>query len=315
MCCLKLGEVRGLVVLVTGGSGFIGSHVVDAVKRQGLTVRVFDQVKPEADVEWIKGDLRSKEDTYNAVRDVETVFHLAAIADVNVAATDPQLCLDVNEMGTLNLLQASSGQDVERFVLASTVWVYGKIPGTVNEDTPIQPPADIYTKTKIGQEHLVHSWARSHSIRYTILRYDIPYGPRMRGNMAIAAFVRRAMNREPITIFGDGAQGRCWIYVTDLAQAHYQTLKADLDGQIINLAGRDFVTISQIVDKLKRKLGDFPVKHEAARPGDFSGVHTSIQKANNLLHWSPAVSFDDGLSAYIDDVQKGCASTAHTNRA
>ena len=291
------------MVLVTGGSGFIGSHVVDALKKRGYAVRVFDQAKPEADVEWVKGDLRSKEDAYNAVRDAEAVFHLAAIADVNVATTDPQLCLDVNEQGTLNLLSACSGNEVDRFILASTVWVYGRATGTVNEETPINLPNDIYTKTKIGQEHLVHSWGKSHSLRFTILRYDIPYGPRMRSNMAIAAFVRRAMNKEPISIFGDGKQGRCWIYVTDLAEAHAFSLKPEADGQIINLAGKDFVTITEIVEMLKRKLGDFPVKHEPPRAGDFAGVRTSIEKAKNLLGWSPAVSFDDGLSRYIESIR------------
>ena len=292
-----------MVVLVTGGSGFIGSHVVDALREKDISVRVFDQAKPDGDVEWVKGDLRSKEDTYNAVRDVDAVLHLAAIADVNVATTDPALCMDVNEMGTLNLLRACSGQDVERFILASTVWVYGRASGTVNEDTPIGLPADIYTKTKVGQEQLVHAWGKSHSLRYTILRYDIPYGPRMRANMAIAAFVRRAMNKEPITIFGDGTQGRCWIYVTDLAKAHYHALRADPDNQIINVAGRDFVTISEIVNKLKQKIGDFPVKHEPVRPSDFAGVKTSIEKANRVLGWSPTVSFDEGLSAYVDSVK------------
>ena len=291
-------------VLVTGGSGFIGSHVVEALRSKGYGVRVFDQAKPVAsDVEWIKGDLRSKEDAYNAVRDAEAVFHLAAIADVNVATTDPQLCLDVNEQGTLNLLSACSGNEVDRFILASTVWVYGRATGTVNEDTPINLPDDIYTKTKIGQEHLVHSWGKSHSLRFTILRYDIPYGPRMRSNMAIAAFVRRAMSKEPISIFGDGKQGRCWIYVTDLAEAHVHSLKPEADGQIINLGGEDFVTIAEIVDMLKRKLGDFPVKHEPPRTGDFAGVRTSIEKAKNLLGWSPAVSFDDGLSRYIESIR------------
>src|SRR5208337_4517727 len=209
-----------------------------------------------------------------AVRDADAVFHLAAVADVNVATTDPQLCLDVNELGTLNLLNACTGEEVDRFILASTVWVYGRAIGTVNEETPINLPNDIYTKTKIGQEHLVHSWAKSHPLKYTILRYDIPYGPRMRSNMAIAAFVRRAMNKEPISIFGDGNQGRCWIYVTDLAEAHTLTLVPKAEGQIINVAGKDFVTIAEIVDMLKKKLGDFPVKHEPARPGDFAGVNT-----------------------------------------
>jgi UDP-glucose 4-epimerase len=290
------------VVLVTGGSGFIGSHVVNALKNKGYTVRVFDQAKPEADVEWVKGDLRSKEDAYNAVRDAEAVFHLAAVADVNVATTDPQMCLDVNELGTLNLLSACSGNDVERFILASTVWVYGRATGTVTEETPINLPSDIYTKTKIGQEHLVHSWAKTRSLRFTILRYDIPYGPRMRSNMAIAAFVRRAMNKEPISIFGDGKQGRCWIYVSDLAEAHSFALKPEADDQIINVAGREFVTIAEIVDMLKEKLGDFPVKHEPPRLGDFAGVRTSIEKANKLLGWSPAVSFSDGLAKYIQSI-------------
>jgi len=289
-----------LVIVVTGGSGFIGSHVVDALRRRSYAVRVFDQAKPErADVDWVKGDLRSKEDAYNAVRDAEAVFHLAAVADVNVATTDPQLCLDVNELGTLNLLNACSGQEVDRFILASTVWVYGTTTGTVTEETPINMPNDIYTKTKIGQEHLVHSWARSHSVKHTILRYDIPYGPRMRTNMAISAFVRRAMNKEPISIFGDGNQGRCWVYVTDLAEAHAQALAPQAEGQIVNVAGRDFVTIAEIVDLLKKKLGDFPIKHEAPRAGDFAGVHTSIEKAKKVLRWSPEVSFADGLSKYI----------------
>jgi len=294
-----------LEVVVTGGSGFIGSHVVDALRKKGHAVRVFDQAKPgRDDVEWVKGDLRSKEDAYNAVRDADAVFHLAAVADVNIATTDPQLCLDVNELGTLNLLNACTGEEVDRFILASTVWVYGRAVGTVNEETPINLPNDIYTKTKIGQEHLVHSWTRSHPLKYTILRYDIPYGPRMRLNMAIAAFVRRAMNKEPISVFGDGNQGRCWIYVTDLAEAHTLALGSAAEGKIINVAGKDFVTIAQIVELLKKQLGDFPVKHEPARPGDFAGVRTSIAKAKEVLGWTPAVSFNDGLAMYIKSLAR-----------
>jgi UDP-glucose 4-epimerase len=295
-----------LVVVVTGGSGFIGSHVAEALINQGYTVRIFDKAKPPSSgVEWFRGDLLSKDEVHDAVQDAEAVFHLGAVADVNVATTNPEYCLEVNEMGTLNLLSACSGCDVERFVLASSVWVYGRASGVVTEETSIPPPNDLYTKTKIGQEHLVYSWSQSRSLPYTILRYDIPYGPRMRANMAIMAFVRRAMRKEPITVFGDGRQGRCWIYVTDLARAHHLALKHMASNQVINLAGKEFVTISEIVNLLSKMFGAIPVKHEPPRPGDFVGVRTSIEKASQLLGWSPTTSFAEGLSEFVTHLKAG----------
>jgi len=122
--------------------------------------------------------------------------------------------------------------------------------------------------------------------------------------MAIAAFVRRAMNKEPIAIFGDGKQGRCWIYVTDIAEANCLATKPAAANQIINVAGKEFVSISEIVDILSKKFSDLPIKHEPPRSGDFPGVRTSIEKAQRLLGWSPAVSFEEGLSLYVSSVLK-----------
>ena len=291
-------------VLVTGGSGFIGSHVVDKLLEKGYEVRVFDRVKPlREDVEWFNGDLLNEKDVLEACKDVEIIYHLAAIADVNVALSHFDVCLMVNEMGTMNFLKSATAEEIERIVLASTTWVYGRNKGVVDEDTPVPFPEHIYTKTKIGQEQLLYSWHQHNGLPYTILRFDIPYGPRMRSNMAISIFVRRAMRGEPITIFGDGSQGRCWIYVEDLAEGNVAALAEGGKNQIINLAGPEFVTMSQIAEVLKEIFGDIPVKYEPAIPHDFEGSITSIAKAEKLLGWKPKTKFQNGLRKYIEYVK------------
>jgi UDP-glucose 4-epimerase len=254
-------------------------------------------------VEWFNGDLLNEKDVLESCKDVEAVFHLAAIADVNVALSNFELCLMVNEMGTMNFLKAATAEEVERIVLASTSWVYGRSKGVVTEDTPIPFPDHIYTKTKIGQEQLLYSWHQHYGLSYTILRFDIPYGPRMRSNMAISIFVRRAMRKEPISIFGDGKQGRCWIYVEDLAEGNVAALSEGGKNQTINLAGSKFVTMNQIAEQLKEIFGDIPIKYEPARPHDFEGSITSIEKAKNLLNWTPKTTFSQGLRKYVEHVK------------
>lgn len=295
-------------MLVTGGSGFIGSHIVDKLVESAHDVRVFDRIKPlREDVEWSNGDLLNEKDVLEACRDIEAIFHLAAIADVNVALSHFDVCLMVNEMGTMNLLKSATAEEVERVVLASTTWVYGRNKGVVNEDTSIPFPEHIYTKTKIGQEQLLYSWHQHHYLPYTILRYDIPYGPRMRSNMAISIFARKALREEPLTIFGDGKQGRCWIYAEDLAEGNVASLAEGGKNEIINLAGPEFVSMNQIVEALQEILGDVQVRYEPARPHDFEGSVTSIEKAKRLLKWKPKTTFKEGLSKYIDFVKETSA--------
>jgi len=293
-----------MVMLVTGGSGFIGSHIVDKLVEQGFEVRVFDKYKPRRDdVEWFKGDLLNGNDVLEACKDVETIYHLAAIADVNVALSHFELCLMTNEMGTMSFLEGAVAKEVERIILASSTWVYGKSEGIVDETTPIPLPDHIYTKTKIGQEQLVHAWHEHYGLPYTILRYGIPYGPRMRSNMVIAIFVRRAMRHEPITVFGDGNQGRCFIYVEDLAEGNLAALKERAKNEIFNLAGSEFVSINQMVQGLRDIFGDLDVRHEPARPEDFRGTKVSITKVKKFLGWEPKTRFEEGLRKYVRFVQ------------
>ncbi len=291
-------------ILVTGGSGFIGSHIVDKLVENGYEVRVFDRVKPlREDVEWLNGDLLNEKDVLEACKDIEAIFHLAAIADVNVALSHFDVCLTINEMGTMNILKSATAQEVERVILASTTWVYGRNKGVVDESTPIPFPEHIYTKTKIGQEQLLYSWNQHHGLPYTILRYDIPYGPRMRSNMAIAIFVKRALRQEPIIIFGDGNQGRCFIYIEDLVEGNVASLTESARNEIINLAGPEFVTMNDIAENLKEIFGDIQIKHEPPRPHDFEGSVTSIEKAKKLLKWKPKTAFKEGLRKYIEYVK------------
>jgi UDP-glucose 4-epimerase len=294
-----------MVVLVTGGSGFIGSHVTSKLVEKGHSVRVFDQRKPmHGSVSWFKGDLLNEKDVLEACEDVEYIYHLAAVADVNEALSHPELCLAVNETGTVNLLRAAGAKEVDRVILASTTWVYGRTEGVVDETTPIPMPDHIYTKTKIGQEQLVHAWYKHYGLPYTILRYDIPYGPSMRSNMAIAIFARKAMQKEAISVFGDGNQGRCFIYIEDLAEGNAAALKGSSENQIINLAGSEFVTINQVVQSLKAIFGDVKVEHKPSRPEDFKGARVSIAKAKRLLDWKPRTKFKQGLALYVRQLIK-----------
>lgn len=296
-------------VLVTGGSGFIGGHLVDKLTENGIDVRVFDKYKPKRDdVEWFKGDILSEKDVLEACRDVEVIFHLAAIADVNVALSHFKTCFMINEIGTMNVLKGALAREVERFVLASTTWVYGRTEGPVDENTPVPLPDHIYTKTKIGQEQLVYTWNQHHGLPFTILRYGIPYGPRMRSNMAIAIFVRKAMRHEPITIFGDGEQGRSFIYVEDLAEGNVAALKEDAKNEIFNLAGSEFVTINHIAKQLQETFGDITIRHTPSRPHDFRGTRVRIEKAKKFLGWRPKISFNEGLRRYIEYVKSVTAT-------
>jgi UDP-glucose 4-epimerase len=292
-------------VLVTGGSGFIGSHLVDSLVKNGCTVRVFDGQKPHRDdVEWFRGDLLNENEVLTACKDMQFAYHLAAIADVNIAISNATLCLKVNEIGTLNLLKAASSMEVDRVILASTTWVYGKAEEEVSEDTPIPPPDHIYTKTKIGQEHLVIAYYQHTGLPYTILRYDIPYGPRMRSNLVMAIFVRKAMQGQPVVVYGDGNQGRCFIHVEDLAEGNVAALSSSARNEVFNLAGPEFVTVNKIVETLRESFKDLRVDHLPPRPNDFKGVIVNAEKAQKLLKWKPTIKLEPGLRSYIAFVQR-----------
>jgi UDP-glucose 4-epimerase len=288
------------VVAVTGGSGFIGSNVVDALIDAGWRVRVLDRVEPHRDdVDWLPdADILDLDSLKPAIEGTEAVFHLAAMADVNDIYADPTRAVALNVQGTVNVLEAGRLTDAGRTVLASTVWVYGSTVGeVVDETTPFTEDVDrhLYITTKIAAEFACRDYLNLYDRPFTVLRYGIPYGPRMRETTVMSAFFRRALAGEPITIDGDGMQSRNFVYVEDLAKAHVLALAPEAENQVINVDGPVPVTIREVAEITAELAGDVEVSFGPTRPGDLKPQTVRNDKAVEVLGWKPEVDIRDGM--------------------
>lgn len=291
-------------VLVTGGSGFIGSHVVDQLRVRGITVRVFDLARPRyrEDLEYQQGSILDMETLRIAMNGVDAVFHLAAVADVKDVLEDPSYAEQINVRGTINVLEAMRRTGVKRLVYGSTSWVYSGVKDEeVFEDTPIAPPDHFYTATKLAGEYYCQTYSTLYELETTVLRYGIPYGPRARPGAVVPIFVEKALNHEPIVISGDGSQFRQFVYVEDLAEGNVLALKSIAKNRLYNLDGVEKITIRRIAESVRDILGQqVEIQYGEPRPGDFAGRTISSERARLELDWVPRVSFDDGVRRYID---------------
>jgi UDP-glucose 4-epimerase len=292
---------------VTGASGFIGSHVVDALADAGHDVTVIDLRQPHrADVGYREASILDSAALNEAVAGLDALYHLAAFADVNDVVADPVGAMDLNITGTLRALEAARLNGVKRFVLASTVWVYSSVPpsdsDTVdeNENIDIDAVRHIYTTSKIASEMLCHDYWNAHKLPFTILRYGIPYGPRMRFSLVVPVFVRKALRGEALTVAGDGSQHRKFVYVEDLARAHVLALRGEAANQTYNLDGAEKVTILRIAETVLRLTGsDHPIEFMPARAGDYGGKDVSSAKARKELGWVPEIDFEEGMKRTV----------------
>lgn len=289
-------------VMVTGGSGFIGSHVVDQLVSRGHQVRVFDMILPQrTDVEHYQGSLLELEQLRMGMAGVDAVYHLAAVANVNAVFAEPIYSESINTRGTMNVLEAARYNTVKRVIYGSTTWVYSNVADSeVFEDTPLGAPDHLYTATKLVSEYYCRSYSKLYDLPTTVLRYGIPYGPRARAATVGAIFVRKAMAGEPLTVAGDGSQFRYFVYVEDLAAGNALALNPVARNQIYNLDGREKVTILQIAETVQKILGDVEIVHTEARPGDFAGQTVNSEKAERDLGWIPQVAFEEGMRRYVD---------------
>lgn len=307
---------------VTGGSGFIGSHVVDALVAAGHDVVVLDPRPPHRpDVSHAAVDLMDGQAITAATAAMDVLFHLAAFADVNDVVRDPVGAVDLNVGGTARVLEAARRNGARRVVLASTVWVYSSAPGLteVDESTrfAVEAARHIYTSSKLAAEMLCHDYWNMHQLPFTVLRYGIPYGPRMRPTLVIPIFVRKALAGEPLTVAGDGSQHRKFVYVEDLARAHVLALNERAVNQTYNLDGREKITILRIAETVQRLTGSRrPIEFVPARGGDYAGADVSSEKARADLGWEPAVDFEEGMRRtvpwLIEQFSEGTRTAAET---
>ena len=291
-------------MLVTGGSGFIGSHVVDALGRRGYEPRIFDlresphHTRDEVDVHL--GDATDVDALTRAMAGCEAVVHLAAMADVGHVEADPAGAERLNSRATAAVLEAARATRVRRVVYGSTIWVYSDCePAAVDESTPLAHPAHLYSATKLAGELYCRSYKELYDVDYTILRFGIPYGPRARVAAVVPAMVERALNGEPLTIAGDGSQGRRFVYVEDLAAGVVDALRPEAANRVYNLAGSETTTIAEIAHTVRDLLGDVEIVHSEARAGDFGGKEVSSERALRELGWLPSTPFREGVRRYL----------------
>ena len=294
-------------VIVIGGSGFIGSHVVDSLVAGGHETCIYDLDTPRHSpgCEYVRGDARDLDRLVKTVRAGDVIYHLAAEANVNRFFESPLFSNENTSHSTLCVLEAARRVGAARVVLASTEWVYGSTGGdekeVITESCPYaQEPDHIYTCSKIAAELFCIGHRNLYGTEYTLMRYGIPFGERSRPETVTPTFIRRILNNEMIRIHGNGSQYRQFIYVKDLAEGNVACLQESARNQIFNLNGTEKVTVLQVVQALERILGrTAEVEFVEDRKGNFKGRFISSEKAKRLLGWEPRHSYEEALSQYV----------------
>jgi UDP-glucuronate 4-epimerase len=304
--------------LVTGGAGFIGSHLVDHLLAEGWQVTVVDNFDPFYDpavkhaiaarhrahpgYTLLEADIRDAA-ALDAVGDaVEVIVHLAAKAGVRPSIADPMTYQDVNVRGTQNLLEWARQRGVRQFVFASSSSVYGVNPRVPwREDDHVLLPISPYASTKVSGELLGHVYSHLHGLRFLALRFFTVYGPRQRPDLAIHKFAHLLRQGQPIPVFGDGTTSRDYTYVEDIVQG----VRAAMDYaaspyEIINLGNHHTVTLNEMVHTLAGALGcAVRLKVLPDQPGDVPHTWANIEKAERLLGYRPATPFTEGIARFV----------------
>jgi len=300
---------QGKTYVVTGGAGFIGSNIAEALRRRGDRVRVLDNFSTGrrenlaaiGDVELIEGDLRDPQAVRRAVSGADGVFHQAALRSVPRSVDDPLSSNDVNVTGTLVLLMACREAKVRRVVYASSSSVYGDDPALPKVETLATRPISPYAVSKLAAEHYCQTFARLYGLETVSLRYFNVFGPRQnpesKYSAVIPRFLAQALAGEPLEVHGDGEQSRDFTYIDNVVRGNLLAMETPgVSGEVFNVACGSRHSLLAIADAIADFLGrKLPRTHVASRPGDVKHTLADISKAERLLGYRPIVDFATGM--------------------
>jgi UDP-glucuronate 4-epimerase len=310
-------------ILVTGGAGFIGSHLIDALLKGGNQVVAFDNFNSFYDPQvkrlnisqqihdpkyaLVEGDIRD----HHALKLVfdrgpfDTVVHLAAMAGVRPSLSNPDLYIDVNVLGTQRLIDYVLKQDkLPKFIFGSSSSVYGgRSGGAFSEDDRVDRPLSPYAASKAAAELICYAAHHTRDLPVTALRFFTVYGPRQRPDLAIHKFLLQIESGQVVELYGNVQSARDYTYVTDIVSGITAAIDIDLPSgyEIINLGRSQPVALIDMVKAVERALGkEAQIAYKDARKGDVPYTHAKIDKARALLNYDPKTSFDDGVRRFVE---------------
>ena len=306
----------GVKVLVTGGAGFIGSHLIPILLRKDYRVIVFDNLstgklenlnntRNNPDFKFKQGDIRDPSALLQAFQEVDAVIHLAAQIDITASVTNPAETHEINTTGTLNVLQQAAKSHIKKFVFASSTAVYGDAKNLpIKEDTPLKPLSP-YAASKAAGEAYCSAYATCYNLNTVALRFFNVYGPRNENNPysgVITKLLQKACNDEGLTVDGDGELTRDFIHVSDVVNAIVLALEREhLKGEVFNVCTGVPTSINQLVDALKLITGkDLQVTHGPARQGDIQHSYGDAAKSAEKLKFKSSVSLSTGLEMLLE---------------
>ena len=279
-------------ILITGGSGFIGGHVVDALLKNKYQVTILDLNQPKRkDVKFIKGSILDKSIIRSALKNINIVFHLAAVSDITKVKGIPLKTIETNILGTTFLLENARNVNIDRFVFAGSIYSYGTA-------------GNLYTTSKTASELIIKNYKLIYGQKFTILRYATAYGPRNREVDAVSIFVRRALKNLDLIIHGNGQQKRNYIYAEDLGYGSLFALEKKATNKIITLVSKrdtKIIDLARMIIKITKSKSKIFFDKKKRRLDDFTSVFSyKSNHKKNLMIWRSKYSLEKGLKKYIE---------------